>query len=127
MNIQAIDHIVITVKNIDRTCRFYESVLGMIRKTENNRTSLHCNNQKINVHEVGTIIDTKVLHATPGSADICLITDSSIENILRHLESKKITIIEGPCNRLGANGTIASVYFYDPDENLLEVSTYTNQ
>ncbi len=125
MRVKAIDHIVLTVKNIETTSLFYEKILGMVKKEfGENRVALHFGSQKINLHKVNKLIDPNVLHATPGSTDICLITDMSIDKIVDHLKSNSINIIEGPSQRTGAMGHIHSVYFYDPDENLIEISTY---
>ena len=125
MKIERIDHIVLTVMDIEETCRFYSSVLGMKRVNfGGGRVALHFGNQKIKLHQVDKPVDVNVLHATRGAADICLVTDSTINEILKTLSIKNIKLIEGPCTRTGAMGVISSVYFYDPDENLIEVSTY---
>jgi catechol 2,3-dioxygenase-like lactoylglutathione lyase family enzyme len=63
-----------------------------------------------------------VRHATPGSADLCFITTTPIEAVARHLEHEGVTIITGPGERAGARSRLMSVYFYDPDENLVEVA-----
>ena len=128
MKIKAIDHLVLTVKCISSTCAFYERILGM--KTvdfANNRKALSFGRYKINLHELGKEFEPKAKRPTAGSADLCLITDSSADKIQAHLLSHKIDIEQGPVARTGANGPITSIYFRDPDENLIEVSTYANR
>ena len=123
ITIDHLDHFVLTVRDIDRTCAFYEAALGMERRSVRpNRTALHFGSQKINLHAADNPIDPNVRHATPGSADMCFITATPIEQAKAHLESLGIRIITGPAERDGARGKLMSVYFYDPDENLVEVA-----
>jgi catechol 2,3-dioxygenase-like lactoylglutathione lyase family enzyme len=118
-----LDHFVLTVKNIDRTMAFYTSILGMKEQTYgNNRKALKFGNQKINLHEENQKIKPYAHVPTIGSADICLITETPIETFIDHLNQKNIHIIEGPVNRAGAISELISVYFRDPDNNLIEVS-----
>lgn len=125
ISIRSIDHLVLTVIDIEVTCSFYEKVLGMKRQGfGDGRVALHFGSQKINLHPSGKPVDKNVLHATPGSTDLCLITDQSMDEVMRSLEKNEVKIIEGPGPRTGARGPIESVYFYDPDENLIEVATY---
>ncbi|MGL4575382.1 MAG: VOC family protein [Burkholderiaceae bacterium] len=127
IHISHLDHLVLTVASIARTSDFYARVLGMVPQRFGTpdvpRFALQFGRQKINLHEVGTVVDGNVRHATPGSADLCLITTTPMAQVITHLQSCAITIIEGPVKRTGANGPIMSVYFYDPDENLIEVAT----
>ena len=123
MNILSLDHLVLTVRSIYVTVRFYTTVLGMEARTFGaGRTALHFGAQKINLHQADKPVDKNVRHATPGSADICLLTDTPIEQVIRELNSKEVEIIEGPVERMGATTALRSVYFYDPDENLVEVA-----
>ena len=125
MHIDRLDHFVITVKSIDETCAFYNSVLGMeIVTFGEGRKALVFGEQKINLHEVGKEFEPKAINPTSGSGDFCLIAKMPIEKIISHLEDKGITIEDGPVNRTGATGPITSVYFRDPDQNLIEVSVY---
>ncbi|XP_042732623.1 glyoxalase domain-containing protein 5 [Lagopus leucura] len=123
--IQRLDHLVLTVKSIEDTVAFYSKVLGMEVVTfKGNRKALRFGNQKFNLHEVGKEFEPKARCPVPGSADICLITEASLDNLLGHLKACGVIIEEGPVARTGAVGPITSVYFRDPDENLIEVSRY---
>ena len=125
MNITKFDHLVLTVACIETTCRFYERVLGMQTDTfADNRKALKFAQFKFNLHEVGHEIEPKAKRPTAGSADLCLITESTADDICNHLNRENIEIEQGPVQRTGANGSIISFYFRDPDENLIEVSTY---
>jgi catechol 2,3-dioxygenase-like lactoylglutathione lyase family enzyme len=123
VHIDRFDHIVLTVRSIRATVQFYTTVLGMeAREFGDGRMALHFGAQKINLHESGKVIDVNVLHATPGSADICLITDVPIEQVQSHLASCGVSVITGPVARTGAIGELKSVYIRDPDENLIEIA-----
>jgi catechol 2,3-dioxygenase-like lactoylglutathione lyase family enzyme len=125
MRILSLDHLVPTVRSIEATCSFYAAVLGMRVVTfGQGRTALAFGNQKINLHEHGNEFDPKALHPTPGSADLCLLTDTPLEAVIAHLNALGVAIREGPVARTGAVGPIRSVYFRDPDGNLIEVSVY---
>jgi catechol 2,3-dioxygenase-like lactoylglutathione lyase family enzyme len=89
-----------------------------------NRKALVFGKTKINLHEAGNEFDPKAKYPTPGSADICFITKSTIPDILAHVRANGVEIIEGPVKRTGAAGPIESVYLRDPDGNLIEVSHY---
>ena len=123
INITHLDHFVLTVADIGRTCDFYERVLGMKRALfGEGRMALHFGNQKINLHPADNLPDPNVRHATPGSADLCFITSTPIESMMEHLKAEGVPIITGPDVRSGARSELVSVYFYDPDENLIEVA-----
>ena len=118
-----IDHIVLTVKNIEETCSFYHKVLGMeIVTFGDGRKGLKFGNQKINLHESGGALEPKAANPSPGSADLCIISHTSINQVVLELKQKNIEIIEGPAERSGTNGKIISVYVRDPDGNLIEIS-----
>jgi catechol 2,3-dioxygenase-like lactoylglutathione lyase family enzyme len=120
-----LDHFVLTVKDIPRSVAFYTKVLGMTEVVFGaGRTALSFGHQKINLHEQGKEFDPKAAHPTPGSADVCFISDTSIDSIISTLEIHGIEIVEGPVSRTGACGPILSVYFRDPDGNLVEISNY---
>ncbi len=120
-----LDHLVLTVRNIDTTCTFYSSVLGMEVVTfENGRKALNFGSQKINLHEAGKEFEPKASRPTPGSADLCFTTTTPIDEVVKRLESSKIRVLDGPVKRTGALGPMISVYFRDPDLNLIEVSNY---
>ena len=125
MRIERIDHLVLTVQNISISCDFYSRVLGMEVVTfGESRKALLFGTQKINLHEQGREFEPKAAHPTPGSADLCLIAAVPISAVLAHLNANSVPIIEGPVKRTGAIGSILSVYFRDPDSNLIEVSSY---
>jgi catechol 2,3-dioxygenase-like lactoylglutathione lyase family enzyme len=125
MNIDRIDHVVMTVASIDATCAFYDRVLGMSSATfAGNRRALTFGRQKINLHEAGREFEPKAALAAPGTLDICLITTTPLADVVTHLARCSVTIIEGPVQKTGATGPLCSVYFRDPDGNLIEVSNY---
>jgi len=125
MKICRIDHIVLTVKDLRATIRFYESVMGMQSETFGaGRVALKFGNQKINLHEFGNEFEPKANTPMPGSQDLCFISDLSISAAMEHVRSLGVEILEGPVERTGAEGKIVSFYFRDPDLNLIEVSVY---
>ena len=125
MNITSIDHIVLTVKDIDVTVQFYESVLGMVAETfGEGRVALKFGNQKINLHKHGQEFEPKANNPAPGSEDLCFITEIELKLAMEHVKSKGINILEGPVARTGATGPIVSFYFRDPDGNLIEVANH---
>lgn len=117
-----IDHLVLTVQNVDATAAFYERVLKMQVKTfAGTRTALHFGVQKINLQTLGQEARN---HAQVGSGDLCLITQWETDRLRRHLLDQGVKIVEGPVVKSGAAGPISSIYFNDPDGNLIEVSRY---
>jgi len=123
MKIDSLDHLVLTVKDLDITGDFYSRVLGMeIVTSGSGRKALCFGSQKINLQEHGKEFEPKAQHPTPGSADLCFITSVPLSEVVTHLSSCEVAIIEGPIHRTGATGPILSVYFRDPDMNLIEVS-----
>lgn len=125
MHIKNIDHFVLTVASIDETCGFYEKVLGMkVEVFGEGRKALVFGNQKINLHEVGKEFEPKAERPTSGAGDFCLITETPLGEVIDDLKNCNVKIENGPIARTGANGPITSVYFRDPDRNLIEVSTY---
>ena len=126
MDITNIDHIVLTVKDINVTLEFYESVLGMVAEIfSEDRVALRFGNQKINLHKQGQEFEPKANKPIPGSGDFCFITETQLDVAMEHVRSKGIEILEGPVARTGATGAIISFYFRDPDSNLNEVANYT--
>jgi catechol 2,3-dioxygenase-like lactoylglutathione lyase family enzyme len=123
--IDRIDHVVLTVRSVDATCDFYTTCLGMTRvDTANRPTALHFGSQKINVHQVDHTFDPKAGHPTRGSADFCLVSAVPLEEVLATLARHGVSVELGPVQREGARGTMESIYFRDPDGNLVEVSRY---
>lgn len=125
MEITHLDHLVLTVKSIDKTAEFYNSILGFqVQTFSGGRTALLFGNQKINLHEAGHEFEPKAHFPTPGSADLCFISHTDVSQVLQELHQNNITVLEGIVERTGAQGKIRSVYFRDPDLNLIEVSNY---
>jgi len=125
MKIDRLDHLVLTVRDVDASCAFYSRVLGMDVVTfAGGRRALAFGAQKINLHQAGREFEPKAHAPTPGSADLCLISAVPLDEAIAHLAACGVTIVEGPVVRTGATGPIRSVYFRDPDLNLIEVSSY---
>ncbi|HWN32043.1 MAG TPA: VOC family protein [Pseudonocardia sp.] len=125
MKVNRLDHFVLTVADIDATVAFYGGVLGMTEVSFGaGRRALAFGSSKINLHERGKEFEPKAEHATPGSADICLIVDDPIDDVIAQLGAAGVPIEEGPVERTGATGPIVSCYLRDPDRNLVELSNY---
>lgn len=126
IRIVGLDHLVLTVADIAQTLSFYSRVLGMTPQRfvsgGAERHALAFGSQKFNLHQSDHVLDSNVRHATPGSADLCLLTDTPITEVAEHLAACEVDVILGPVRRTGAVHPLLSVYFYDPDENLVEVS-----
>ena len=127
VQVAALDHLVLTVANIATTIQFYTEILGMraeeFRVADGTfRHALKFGCQKINLHELGSEFDPKAKTPTSGSADLCFLTDTPIEDWLSHLTAHNVPILEGPIRRTGATCPILSVYVRDPDGNLIEIS-----
>ncbi len=125
MKINAIDHLVLTVKDIEITVEFYRSVLGMEVETfGEGRIALKFASQKINLHQQGKEFEPKAESPTPGSGDLCFITETPLAEAMEQVRKLGVEIIEGPVDKTGAQGAIISFYFRDPDLNLIEVANY---
>ena len=125
MKISRLDHLVLTVADIETTCQFYQSALNFeVITFGENRKALRFGTQKINLHQVGKEFEPKALHPTAGSADLCFIAETPIDEVMAHLHVQNISIVEGPLERTGATGKILSIYLRDPDQNLIEISNY---
>ncbi|QBQ17307.1 VOC family protein [Acinetobacter haemolyticus] len=125
MKISHLDHLVLTVANIEITCQFYRSALNFeVITFGESRKALKFGNQKINLHQVGKAFEPKAFQPTTGSADLCFIAETPLEKVIEHLQQLNIEIIEGPIERTGAMGKILSIYLRDPDQNLIEISNY---
>ncbi|MBL0385794.1 VOC family protein [Tumebacillus sp. ITR2] len=123
MKIDRLDHLVLTVQDIPTTVEFYTRVLGMEVETFlGDRKALKFGNQKFNLHQKGNEFEPKALHPTPGAIDLCLITSEPLSDVIAHLKSCGVPLLEGPIQRTGATGPILSVYLRDPDQNLIEIS-----
>ena len=120
-----LDHLVLTVADVDVTVDFYQRVLGMEPVSfKGGRRALAFGNSKINLHQAGHEFEPKAEHPGPGTADLCFIVDEPIDRIQAELAAQGVEIEEGPVERTGATGPILSVYLRDPDQNLIELSNY---
>jgi catechol 2,3-dioxygenase-like lactoylglutathione lyase family enzyme len=125
MKISHLDHLVLTVADIETTCQFYQSALNFeVITFAENRKALRFGTQKINLHEAGKEFEPKALRPTVGSADLCFVAETPLDEVIAHLQNRNINIIEGPIQRTGATGKILSIYLRDPDQNLIEISNY---
>ncbi|MDX9900648.1 MAG: VOC family protein [Aliarcobacter sp.] len=125
IKINRLDHLVLTVKDIDKTVDFYTKVLGMEKEIfKGTRVALKFGNQKINLHQLGNEFEPKAFNVKDGSADLCFIIDIPLIEAKNYIESLNIVIEEGIVSRTGANGEIDSIYLRDPDLNLIELSNY---
>jgi catechol 2,3-dioxygenase-like lactoylglutathione lyase family enzyme len=123
MKVQRIDHVVLTVADLDRTIAFYERVLGMTPVSfGEGRRALAFGDQKLNLHQAGREFEPRARRPTPGAIDLCLVTDVPLDEVAAHLRSEFVVIEHGPVDKIGARGPLRSVYFRDPDGNLIEVS-----
>jgi catechol 2,3-dioxygenase-like lactoylglutathione lyase family enzyme len=128
MEIHHLDHLVLTVQDIDATCAFYSRVLGMrVATFGNGRKALQFGTQKINLHEAGKEIEPKAFRPTPGSADLCFVTSTPVAEVIRHIRLFGVEIELGPVQRTGAHGYMTSVYIRDPDQNLIEIANYLDE
>ncbi|MGB5708549.1 MAG: VOC family protein [Arenicellales bacterium] len=129
MNIVGLDHLVLTVKDINETVKFYTDVLGMVVEKftagDQQRIALKFGNQKINLHQQGREFKPGALVPLPGAGDFCLICDTPVEQIKQELEQREIPILQGPVEKTGATGPLQSIYIRDPDQNLVELSNQT--
>ena len=125
MKIERLDHLVLTVQSIEETCAFYENLLGMEVVTfGEDRRALAFGNQKINLHQVGMEFLPRAAVPTAGSADLCLVTEKALSEVIKHAESLGVEIEEGPVDRTGALGPMSSIYVRDPSKNLIEIANY---
>ena len=125
LQIDQLDHLVLTVADIDRTCTFYRDVLGFeVITFGEGRTALSFGRQKFNLYQAGREFEPKAASPMPGAADLCLITSLAMETVVEKLNLAGVLIEEGPVPRTGAQGPILSVYIRDPDRNLIEIASY---
>jgi catechol 2,3-dioxygenase-like lactoylglutathione lyase family enzyme len=126
MKIDRLDHLVLTVKDVETTCQFYTQVLGLKTVTfGDGRAALACGVQRIHLHQAGQELEPKAHRPNSGSADVCFLVDTSMKTVLAHLQRCGVEIILGPVLRTGASGPLESVYVRDPDLNLIEVARCT--
>ncbi|MGF1570325.1 MAG: VOC family protein [Nodosilinea sp.] len=123
MQISHFDHLVLTVADLDRTCRFYRQVLGMEEITFGpGRRALRYGPHKINLHQVGAEVRPHAQTPTPGSGDMCFLLATALDAAMAHLQALNVPVLDGPVLRTGATGPIRSLYIRDPDGNLIELS-----
>lgn len=128
IKISHLDHLVLTVKDIDKTVDFYTKVLGMEKEIfKGSRVALKFGNQKINLHKLGAEFEPKAFNVKDGSADLCFIINTPLNEAKNYMESLGIEIEEGIVTRTGAMGEIESLYLRDPDKNLIELSNYKSK
>lgn len=129
MKMRRIDHVVLTVSDLEQSRRFYHEVFDMPvidQQTKPGVVTLRCGHQLIRLQKA----DHDALVArkpTVGSADLCLVANDPIDAILHHLKSYYVDVIVGPVDRLGAEGPMQSIYLHDPDQNLIEIAVYENK
>jgi catechol 2,3-dioxygenase-like lactoylglutathione lyase family enzyme len=125
IQITHLDHLVLTVRDIQATLDFYTTVLGLSAETfGGGRWALRFGAQKINLHQAGHEFEPKAQRPTPGSADLCFITTTPLETVIAHMQALGVPIVEGPVDRTGAAGPIRSIYVRDPDGDLIEIACY---
>jgi catechol 2,3-dioxygenase-like lactoylglutathione lyase family enzyme len=125
ISIDRVDHLVLTVADVDRAVEFYERILGMTPVTfPGGRRAVSFGPQTIKLHAASELVDPTATHPVPGSANLCFITTNAISEVQEHLRANDVRIEEGPVSRTGALGSITSLYLRDPDGNLIEVARY---
>lgn len=124
MEFTGIDHLVLTVTDIDATCRFYERLGAEVVTFGDDRTAIEFGSQKINLHEAGAEFDPHAADPVPGSGDFCLLVETPTPEVETRLDELDVEIVEGPVERTGARGKMDSVYVRDPDDNLVELARY---
>ncbi|HYW25193.1 MAG TPA: VOC family protein [Terriglobales bacterium] len=126
MRITRLDHLVLTVADLEATVEFYTRALGMtVRAFAGGRLAMRFGDQKINLHEAGREFEPKARVPAPGSADLCFVVEQPLSEWQEHLEELGVPVIAGPVPRDGALGPMTSIYARDPDGNLIELATYT--
>lgn len=125
LRVDRLDHLVLTVRDIEASVAFYERVMGMKAvRFGAGRTALEFGRQKINLHPAASPFAPHADAPVPGSADLCFVIETPVEEAIAHLQREGVAVIQGPVVRTGALGPIRSAYFRDPDGNLIEVSNY---
>lgn len=131
MKMRRIDHVVLTVTNLEQSMRFYHEVFDMPiiheQSDDENLITLRCGHQLIRLQKAERPTDLKAAYPTIGSADLCLVAGDSLDDIVHHLNSYYIDIIAGPVEKYGAEGKMTSLYVNDPDNNLIEIAVYQNK
>jgi catechol 2,3-dioxygenase-like lactoylglutathione lyase family enzyme len=125
--IDRIDHVVLNCRDVEATVSWYQRVLGMERERfgPDQHTALKFGNQKFNARPTGSLDWWSVEMDTPGSLDLCFITRTPVDQVVKHLAACGVKIAKGPVQQIGALGPMTSVYCYDPDRNLIEIAVYS--
>lgn len=125
INIDRVDHLVLTVADVDRAVQFYEQILGMEPVTfPGERRAVSFGGQTIKLHAAAELVEPTATHPVPGSANLCFVTTNALSEVQEHLRANDVRIEEGPVSRIGSAGAITSLYLRDPDGNLLEIARY---
>jgi catechol 2,3-dioxygenase-like lactoylglutathione lyase family enzyme len=132
LTVNALDHLVVNVRDVEATAAWYQRVLGMTREDFDprpgkvRRTSMKFGQQKINLRPLAVTKEEWFTadHERAGSDDLCFLTSASPQAVADHLRACGVAVIEGPSDKRGARGTIVSVYCRDPDGSLIEISSY---
>ena len=125
MKVTSLDHLVLTVQDLDATVDFYTRVLGMtVSAFGEGRLALKFGTQKINLHELGNEFQPNARRAQPGGGDLCFLTDDPLDLWVDYLEQEGVDLVGGPVQRIGALGPMESIYCRDPDGNLVEIASY---
>jgi catechol 2,3-dioxygenase-like lactoylglutathione lyase family enzyme len=135
LTVQALDHLVVQVSDLEVSARWYERVLGMTREDvppepgKPPRTEMKFGRQKINLRPIATSKHDWFTadHEAAGSEDLCFLTDSTPDEVVQHLRAQHVAIVTGPGPRRGAQGTLMSVYCRDPDGSLIEIASYLKE
>jgi catechol 2,3-dioxygenase-like lactoylglutathione lyase family enzyme len=125
MKVTTLDHLVLTVQDLDSTVDFYTRVLGMtVSAFAEGRLALKFGTQKINLHELGSELQPNARRTQAGSADLCFLSGEPLDSWVDHLEQEGVQLIGGPVRQTGALGPMDSIYCRDPDGNLVEIASY---
>ncbi|WP_267202207.1 VOC family protein [Limosilactobacillus kribbianus] len=130
MKMRRIDHVVLTVSDLEESMRFYHEVFDMPvieQQTTTDVITLRCGHQLIRLQKADRDTALKAPHPTSGAADLCLVAGDQFDDILHHLRSYYVDVVEGPIPKYGSEGEMTSIYVHDPDQNLIEIAVYKNK
>lgn len=131
MKMRRIDHIVLTVSDLEASRRFYHEVFDMPiinDQTSDDVITLRCGHQLIRLQTTNrSKDDLQADHPTIGAADLCLVSGDDPDEVLHHFRSYYVDVVAGPVTKHGSEGEMTSIYIHDPDKNLIEVSFYKNK
>ncbi|TWF93833.1 VOC family protein [Saccharopolyspora dendranthemae] len=128
ISIDRVDHLVLTVADVDTAVEFYRDVLGMEPvEFPGDRRAVRFGEQTIKLHAASELVEPTATHPVPGSANLCFITSQALADVQEHLRNNEVRIEEGPVGRTGSQGPITSLYLRDPDGNLIEIARYDEE